>query len=200
MHTWFGIGTLILGTISYFFYVKDILVGKTKPHAFSWLVWGLLGLTVWLIQVAEQSGPGAWGFAYSAIACTLVFLLALKKGERNIVFIDWIFLAGALLAYFLWLFTEQALPSIILLSLIDAIGYLPTFRKSYHKPFEETASMYWLSMIKNIFTLLALDNFTFATSLYSFTLFVMNTSFTTMLYWRRWQLQKNRTRAARQVR
>lgn len=192
MHVWFGIGTLILGTISYVFYIADVVRGKTKPHAFSWLVWGLLGLTVWLIQVAEQSGPGAWVFAYGAVACAFIFVLALKKGERNIVLIDWIFLAGALLAYFLWLFTEQALPSIVLLSLIDAIGYLPTFRKSYHKPFEETASMYWLSMIKNIFTILALNNLSLVTVLYSASLLFMNTTFTSMLYWRRWKLQKNR--------
>lgn len=197
MHVWFGIGTLILGTISYVLYIADVVRGKTKPHAFSWLVWGLLGLTVWLIQVAEQSGPGAWVFAYSAIASTLIFLLALKYGERNIVFIDWIFLAGALTAYVLWLLTDRALPSIILLSLIDAIGYLPTFRKSYHKPFEETASMYWLSMIKNIFTILALNNLSLVTVLYSASLLFMNTTFTSMLYWRRWQLQNHRTGAVR---
>lgn len=197
MHLWFGIGTLILGTISYVFYIADVVRGKTKPHAFSWLVWALLGLTVFIIQVAEGSGPGAWVFAYGAIACTLIFLLALKYGERSIVLVDWVFLTGALTAYVLWLLTEEALPSIILLSVIDAFGYLPTFRKSYHKPFEETASMYWLSMVKNIFTLLALDNFTLATSLYSASLFVMNTAFTAMLYWRRWQLQKNRAPVAR---
>ncbi len=189
MHTWFGYITLIIATVSYIIYFADIAHGKTKPHAFSWLVWALLGLTVWLIQVAEQAGPGAWVFGYSAIAGVAIFLFTLKKGERQIALVDWVFLGGAIISYLLWLVTDQALLSIILLSLIDVLGYLPTFRKSYLKPFEETASMYWLSLIKNFLTILALNHFSIVTVLYPATLFFMNIAFTTMLYWRRRQLR-----------
>ena len=82
--TFVGIGSLIVSTISYVIYITDIVKGKTKPHSFSWLVWSVLGLTAYLIQVTEGAGAGAWVNGYSAIACAAIFLLALKFGEKKI--------------------------------------------------------------------------------------------------------------------
>jgi hypothetical protein len=36
----FGLLSLFLAVVSYVPYVRSILVGSTKPHAFTWLVWG----------------------------------------------------------------------------------------------------------------------------------------------------------------
>lgn len=180
-----GIGSLIVSTISYVIYITDIIKGKTKPHSFSWLVWSVLGLTVFLIQTVEGAGAGAWVNGYSAIACAVIFLLALKFGEKKIVLVDWIFLAGACLSYVLWLVTKHALPSIILLTTIDFFGFLPTYRKSYHKPFEESASMYWLSSLKYVLSILATSNLTLVNLLYPIVLMLLNGLFTVMLYVRR---------------
>lgn len=183
--TFIGIGSLIVSTISYVIYITDIVKGKTKPHSFSWLVWSVLGLTVYLIQVTEEAGAGAWVNGYSAIACAVIFLLALKFGEKKIVLVDWIFLLGAAAAYVLWLITKQALPSIILLTIIDFFGFLPTYRKSYHKPFEESASIYWLSSLKYVLSILAFSHWTLVNLFYPVALILFNGLFAVVLYLRR---------------
>ncbi|MFZ1721974.1 MAG: hypothetical protein WAU07_05750 [Microgenomates group bacterium] len=34
--------SVLMTLFGYFFYFRDIFANKTKPHAYSWLVWALL--------------------------------------------------------------------------------------------------------------------------------------------------------------
>jgi hypothetical protein len=43
----------------YFFYFRDIFASKTKPHAFSWLVWAVLTGIAFFGQLSDNAGPGA---------------------------------------------------------------------------------------------------------------------------------------------
>lgn len=186
----FGYTSLLISTIAYVIYCYDIIRGKTKPHAFSWLVWSVLGLTVYLIQVTEGAGPGAWTNGYAGLACAFIFCLTIKFGDRKAVLIDWVFLLMAGLAYLLWLLTKQALPSILLLTVIDFFGFLPTYRKSYSRPFEESASMYWISAAKYLVSLFSFTTPSLVNLFYPMVLVLLNSAFTVMLYARRYQLTK----------
>jgi hypothetical protein len=45
----FGAASLILAVVSYVPYVRSIFVANTKPHAFTWLVWGaVMAIAFWL--------------------------------------------------------------------------------------------------------------------------------------------------------
>src|SRR3989338_10222221 len=90
-----GILAVLIALIGYIPYFRDIFLGKTKPHAFSWLVWTILTWTAFAGQLVAGAGPGAWVIGFSGIACVAVFLLALKKGEKNIYQSDWLCLIGA---------------------------------------------------------------------------------------------------------
>lgn len=183
-----GYFSLLISTISYVIYIRDIIRGKTKPHAFSWLVWSILGLSVFVIQTTEGAGPGAWVNGYAGLSCAFIFLLTLKFGERNIVKADWLFLMSASLAYLLWLVTKQALLSIVLLTTIDFFGFLPTYRKSYHKPWEETANMYWLSAVKYAVSLFAISTLSLVNVFYPIVLVLLNGLFAAMLHVRRYRI------------
>jgi len=186
----FGYASIFISTVAYVIYCHDIMRGKTKPHAFSWLIWSVLGLTVYVIQLAEGAGPGAWTNGYAGLACAVIFCLTIKFGDRKVVWIDWIFLLAAGLAYLSWLVTKQALPSILLLTVIDFFGFLPTYRKSYSRPFEESASMYWISATKYLVSLFAFTTPSLVNLLYPVVLVLLNSVFTVMLYIRRYQLTK----------
>lgn len=185
-----GYASLVIASLSYLFYITDILRRKTKPHAFTWLVWAIAGFSVCVIQLADGAGPGAWVNGYAALMCGVIFLLALKYGERNIVLTDWIFLTSALIAYLLWLLTNNAVVSVILFAAIDILSFLPTFRKSFHKPSEETANMYWLTTIEYGLSLIAIQHFTFTTALYPIVVVVTYGLFAIVLYVRRYQLKQ----------
>lgn len=184
-----GYVSLFFATLSYLFYITDILRRKTKPHAFTWLVWSIVAFTAYVIMLTEGAGPGAWINGYAALMCGIIFLLALKYGERNIGFADWIFLTGAIIAYGIWLLTNQAIISVILLAVIDILCFLPTYRKSYNKPHEETVNMYWLTAIEYSVSVLAVERFVFVNVFYPLFVVVIYGLFAIMLYVRRYQLR-----------
>ena len=185
---------IILGVIAtaialagYVPYFINIFAGKTKPHAFSWLVWATLMGIGFAAQVAGHGGPGAWATGSGALMCFIIFILALVKGSREFTPFDWICLALALCAMIAWGITGRALSAAILITLADAIGFLPTFKKGFYKPYEETVSMYALSAIKFIPALFALESRTLTTVLYPASLIAMNGIFSTYIIIRRRQ-------------
>ncbi len=175
----------IIAIYSYIPYIRDIFKGKTKPHAFSWLVWGLITVIGFFAQVSDDGGAGAWATGYSAIVALTIFILALFRGEKEITKSDWASLFSAFVAMGLWAITNTPLFSVILISLIDAFGFLPTFRKSYHKPYQETMQTYVLSSVKYAIAIIALSNYSIITVLYPASLVLMNILFISLLVVRR---------------
>jgi hypothetical protein len=173
----------------YWFYIRDIFAGRTKPHAFSWLVWASLTGIAFAGQLSAHAGPGAWVTFTTATIAFFVFLLAIFKGEKNITRSDKLNLAGAGFALLLWFFTDSPLWSVILITIIDFLGFLPTFRKSWHKPHEETFIHYVLAGLKFVLAIMALENYSIITWLYPASLVLANLGFAAMLMIRRRQLR-----------
>src|SRR3989344_5279429 len=187
----------ILGTIAviialagYIPYFRDIFRGKTKPHAFSWLVWASLTGIAFFGQIFDRGGAGAWVTGFTAIVSFVIFFLALQKGEKNITLSDKWSLFGAGVALILWYFTNSLLWSVILITVIDALGFYPTFRKSYHKPHEETMLTFFLSGLKFVIAIIALQNYSVVTYLYPASLVLMNFIFVGLLLVRKRQHKK----------
>ncbi|MBI3573263.1 MAG: hypothetical protein HY092_03635, partial [Candidatus Kerfeldbacteria bacterium] len=158
---------------------------------FSWLVWGILTGIVFFGQIAGHGGPGAWVTGFTAVICLVIFFLALSKGEKKIVLVDWLSLLGAGVALLLWAITKSPLLSVILVTLIDAFGFFPTFRKAYSKPREETLVQYVLAGLKFVLAFFALTKVSIITVFYPASLVIMNWAFVLMLVVRRRQLSNN---------
>jgi chromate transport protein ChrA len=188
MKAFLGIVATLIALYSYIPYFKDIFAGKTKPHAFSWLVWFLLTAVGFFAQVSDKGGAGAWVTGFTAIVAFTVFILSLSRGEKNITRADWLCLIGAFFAMGLWAFTKTPIPSVILITIIDALGFAPTFRKAYSKPQEETLITFLLSAVKFVVAICALSNYSIVTVLYPASLVIMNGIFVVMLIIRRKQL------------
>lgn len=171
--------------LGYIPYVMEILRGRTKPHAFSWLVWGFLTGIAFVGQISEGAGAGAWATGVTTFVCGFIFIAALTKGEKNITRGDWLSLFGAAISLLFWFVTEGPLLSIVLVTIIDAFGFLPTFRKSFHRPHEETLITYVLSALKWMLVIFALENYTVVTWLYPVSLVMLNAAFVLMLTIRR---------------
>ena len=109
-----------------------------------------------------------------ALQCLFIFGLSLKRGDRDINSFDKTCLVVALLAIFLWVATSNPLYSIILVSGIDAVGCLPTIRKVFHRPYEETAITWFLNGANWILSILALREHTLINIFYPATLLFTN--------------------------
>jgi hypothetical protein len=170
----FTIIATIIGIIAFLPYLRDIFLRKTKPHAYTWLIWTITQITA---IVGILLGGGGWG-ALNLIVGTLfvisIFLFSLKYGSKNITRLDTIILITALLAIIIWWRLNQPLIAIIMVSVIDFLGYIPSFRKSYQEPWSETLSFWLACSLSNIFAILALSDYNFLTVTYIATITVAN--------------------------
>jgi len=186
--TFLGGLAVVVALVSLLPYFRDMYKGTTKPHAFSWFVWALLTGIAFVAQVFEGGGPGAWLTGVSALLNFIVFVIALRYGSWKFSRFDWIALVLALLAIAAWKITSLPVLAVILVTIADALGYLPTFRKGYIRPDEETVSTYALSGVMFFISLFALEVFTLTTWLYPLSLVITNALFVTMILFRRRKL------------
>jgi hypothetical protein len=184
-----GIVAVVVGFIGYAPYIKNVFLGKTKPHIFSWFIWGVLETIAFFAQVSKHGEAGTWVIGASAAIALLIAFLALRSPDKQIAPTDWIALAGAIVGIILWQTTKNALLAIICVTVADAFAFYPTFRKGYNKPQEETLFEYALSSLKLSLSLLALGSFNLITALYPASLVLTNGAFVVMSLIRRKQLR-----------
>ena len=173
------------GFIGYVLYFRNILSGKTKPHFFSWFVWAVITGIAFAAQVFGNGGYGSFVMGFTALACVIIASLALFKGKRDFPIFDWLCLMSAFASIGLWIYTKNPVSSIVLITIVEVFAFMPTFRKGYFKPHEETAATFALSGFSFLLSLFALDRFTVITALYPGALVAMDGLFVIMLLIRR---------------
>ncbi|MFA5799904.1 MAG: hypothetical protein WC840_03005 [Candidatus Peribacteraceae bacterium] len=185
-----GVLSVLCALIAYILYLRDIFLHHTKPHAFSWLIWALLAGVAFAAQYTGNAGAGSWVTFTDVFLCTLIFVIALWIGEKSYVLLDWISLFAGLLSLVLWWFTKTPTLSVILITVVDYCGFFPTFRKSYSKPWEESASLFFLSGLKYTAAFFALSAYSLSTALYIGALIPINVILAVMILLRRNLVQK----------
>lgn len=180
-----GIVAVILTFVGYIPYIRDTIKGKTKPHIYTWFIWGLVTAIAFGLQISANAGPGAFTTLAAAIVCFIIFGFGIRQGERDITTSDTVFLVLSLVALVLWLFAKQPVLSVILVSTIDMLGFIPTIRKSWHKPHEETLISYQTNTLRFGLAIIALNHYTLVTALYPVTWVFANGLFSFYLIARR---------------
>jgi hypothetical protein len=106
-----------------------------------------------------------------------VAVLSIWYGEKRITTFDWGCLVFSLSAIPLWSLTSTPLYSVILISIIDIVAFLPTFRKARLDPGAETLLSYNIGNIKFLLALAALEQYNFVTVFYPAVVILSNVSF-----------------------
>jgi hypothetical protein len=181
---------VILSLWGYGVYISDILKRKTVPHTFTFLIWAIASSITWALQVYGGAGVGSWiTFVVSAI-CIFIFFLSLKYGEKKITTLDVVFFSLSLIALLLWLVAKQPVWSTVLIVATDVLGFGPTVRKSWNKPYEESLFTWELTAFRHALGILALERFNILTLLYPVAWVAANILFSLMLIIRRKKLNK----------
>lgn len=161
-----ALGATVLIVVAYVPYTQDILKGKTKPHVYSWSVSALVTFIVFGLQLSQGAGWGLLPTFIAGIAGLLIFMLSLKQQKRaSITKSDTLFFILSLVAVALWLVVDRPLLSVIIVSLVDILAFIPTFRKSWNRPDQETVSAYAINSIRFVLATLAIRNYTLVTIL-----------------------------------
>lgn len=186
-----GAVAFLIGLVGSVLYVVTILQHKTKPHLYTWLVFGILTSIAFLAQVHEHAGPGVWTTGMTAASCIFTALLAFKYGTKDIHPTDKISLAVSLLAIIPWLMMDDPLWSVVMVSLIDCVAMVPTLRKSWHKPYEENMTTYAIANVKTVLSLIALTTLNLTTVLYPVAITLVNFALIFLCLWRRRVMAEN---------
>ena len=119
-------------------YIRTIIRGDTRPHVFSWIIWASTTFIVFLAQLDDGGGAGAWPIGVSGLITAFVALLAwLKRADISVTRIDTAFLVAALSSIPLWYATSDPVWAVVVLTAIDLLGFGPTFRKAWAFPWSE---------------------------------------------------------------
>lgn len=189
----FAVASLILGFATFVPYYLEMWRGTAKPHIFSWIPWtAMTGIAFWL-SFTNGGGSGAWLFLLQSLLCGIVLVYALFRGERNITTFDRYTFAGTIFVLFLYLVTKNAIISTILAASVDTSAFIPTFRKSFMKPWEEPTLTYFLSGLSFFFAILAIEYFSFVTVFYATCLVLSNFAFVAFALIRRRTLKNRRS-------
>jgi hypothetical protein len=160
-------GAVLLTFAMFVPYIRSIRDGRTKPHAFSWIIWALGTFVVFLAQLADGGGFGAWPIGVSGLVTAYVALLAYRtRSDTSVTRTDWAFLAIAVAALPCWLLTSNPLWAVVLLTGMDLAGFGPTFRVAFSHPHEERIGFYSLGAVRNALAISALEHYSFTTVLF----------------------------------
>jgi hypothetical protein len=175
-------------------YIRSIHRGRTKPHAFSWIIWSLGTLVVFFAQLAGRGGFGAWPIGVSGIVTGYIAVLAYRThSDRSITRSDWVFLAVALAALPCWFLTSNPLSAVVLLTAVDLAGFGPTFRSAYSRPYDERLRFYSLGVLRNGLAIAALEHYSLTTVLFPAAVGIACAVFVAMVAYRRARLARRGT-------
>jgi len=187
-----GIVATLLVFLGYIPYIRDIIKGKTKPHLYSWFLWGFVTLIAFALQASDSAGTASLVTLAAGLMCFVIIVLGFSyKSKVKITKSDTIFLILTLIALVLWLIAKQPILSAILVTLVSLLGFAPTIRKSWHKPHSETLSFYLLNTLRFSLATFSLQKYSIITIFYPITWLVANSAFALMLVIRRKQVEES---------
>ena len=180
-----GLLSVALAILAAIIYIAQTLRGEVRPHPLSWFLFGILSLTGYLVQRDEGARQGSWTLMAMTVICFLFVAASVARGERSFSRREWAFAVAGGAVFVVYLFTRQSNVAAALTTLVDALGYGPTFVRGWSQPKKDSVASFALNGVKFVPSLMAMDPLSFATSFYPATLLVLNAAVAIMLVMRR---------------
>lgn len=169
-----GILGAVIGNVAFLPYFWDIYRKRTKPHAYTWLIWCLTQGTAVAGMWYGGSGFGALGLTIGLVFVAIVFLFSLKYGTKNITRSDTVILIAAIAAILVWWQLNNPILAIAMAATIDLFGFIPTWRKTIVEPWSETLWTWIAFSIGNFFAIAGLLEYNLLTLTYIVAITIAN--------------------------
>ena len=194
-----------MALVAYGIYVWQALAGEARPHPLSWLIFGILTGTGYLVQLDQAAGPGSWVMGITAAVCFLLCLMSFWRGERVFPWYEWAFLVAAAIVFAFYLWSRQpALVAAILsgaprdffvrngpaisaslAATVSVLGFGPTETKAWARPGSDSVTTFTLNGLKFVPSLFAMETVSVATCVLPVTLLIANLAVALIIYGRR---------------
>ena len=173
-----------LGTFPYWY---TIWKKQSRPSIASWLIWFLIDAISLAGMWAEHQLNGL--IIAATILSFITLLCAFWCGSWKWQKLDTVCLAGALLGIVLWQLSSDATVGIVIASIVNIIGAIPTVEGAWSEPEREnrfTWTAYWISCV---IALASLTEFTLTSAAQPISFTIVETAMI-MIVW----LRPRRTR------
>jgi hypothetical protein len=153
-------------------------VAPTHPRAATWIVWSVVGLLIATAYTSSGASETAWSAWALAIEFTVIAFFAITYDSRarrirtlgtwhlalnDIDSTERKCLAGSGIAGAVWLGSGEPLLALLGGYAVDLFAAWPTIRQARHAPTEEPYSAWLLTVVGNVFNLLAVPSWALAT-------------------------------------
>lgn len=181
--------SLVSNVIAYSIYIGFIVKNKIKPHGVTYLVWAIILVLNFAIQLTSGVGISALLLGLNFLGCCVIFFFSWKKGYINYDRLDWLCFTLAIFAIILWLISNTPIYSVILSCIIDLLAIIPSFRKSFRLPWDDSPIAYWTSGTEYLISLPSYQIFSLITLMYPVCLITLDFTYSIFIMVRRFQLK-----------
>lgn len=132
--------TIILLLIAYVPYWQGILKKVIHPHPLTWLSWAVVTLVLALVYLFNSGGLQTWISFILVINNIAIVVAGLILGQKiQITRMDILCFTISLVALIVWLAIDQPFWSVVIITISQLIAFIPTLRKAYGHPYDESA-------------------------------------------------------------
>jgi hypothetical protein len=166
-------------------YIRDIVRGTTRPHRGTWFVWAVLAIVVYGSQRADGASWSLIMAGAQALLTTLVFVLAVRRGEGGLSATDAVFTAMAAVGVIGWLVADEpivATASVVAADLLAAAMMAP---KTYRDPGSETLASFALASVGGALAAGAVGTASVALLMYPIYFCMVNAAIALLIFRRR---------------
>lgn len=163
----------LISFIAFIPYFLSIINGITKPNRITWWIWTLLGILLYSSYKEAGANETLWVALIYIICPFFTASLSIKYGTGGWTRFDKLCLVGAMVSTLLWIIIGSPTVALILFLLIDLFGALPTIKKAYVAPEQESKLAWFLMCLANCLNLFAVQDFQFSILIYPLYMFII---------------------------
>jgi hypothetical protein len=182
---WLAIAAGVLILVNHLNYIRTIFTRRTKPHFFSWLIWTITQGTAAAAVIVGGGGAAGMAILITVFLVGSIALLSLKYGTKHIRKRDVVMLITALIAVFVWWQLDNPFLAVILITIVDIIGYLLTLLKIDVAHCSEPLVYWSFDLLTYILLVAALEEYNFLTAGYLVAVCGMSVIIVSVLYYHR---------------
>lgn len=144
-----------------------------RPHRATWCIWTLVGILLAIGNYSNGVRAGIWLPLSFILGPALLAIISLKHGEGGWSLLDRFCITGALVSAGIWWMTDDPFLMLLINIGIDALGAIPTIKKSYHEPEAEDPIFWYLASAATALNLVAIETWSVAAAVYPVYMFLL---------------------------
>lgn len=128
----------LISIVSFAPYFYQTIRGTVRPERITWFIWTVLQVIAVVSQASAGGHDSLWFPLVGAVCAATIFILSIFKGIGGFNRFDLTCLGLAVIGLIGWQLSRQPIVAIVAIIFADAMGVLPTIRKSYLNPESES--------------------------------------------------------------